>query len=842
MPNHNTKPPKPVQPPVQWGWVRSNMAEIMVFANGLFLTLLAFILVHIFVGKIIDDEYARTVASTKKSISAKLKDAEASLSGLSVYFSFSHMLEAAPIKEGFNSNIEPSPMFEQLMWIPAYDNTKAFFLYDRPNTEIAVLKQPAPNYKLIQKIHDIAQTKKVPFVFYDELLSSLVFKNEGQLFVKVRPLSIIKPIFTKEGLRGYLVGFTRLDKVLNLASLMEQENFLVAELLDSANRQVLYSVEDMSDVNAKSKGSYEESFVMNFTGSEVIGHFLYNKTGKNDVIEFAPWLVAFFGLVLTCVAYMVSLNNKKKALSLRRVNKMLANKNEELNSQVKERERLNQVLRRAERENRAIINGISDIIFEIGVNGEILFLNEAWVAVTGFDLETTMGKNMIDMIDVEDQEEQKKNLGLLVKGQKTAYRTMTKLRTLDGEYRAVEMVISMLRQDDNKNLRIVGSFTDMEERERAQHAISEVEKKYKAIWENAAGGIYQMTPDGKILSANPALVRILGYSNAEELMAIQNAHQELFVQAVDRASYLRNMLNISQESGFFEAQMYRKDGAKIWVHENMHAVKDGMLSVMYYEGSIEDVTERKESEIKLKEAKMQSDVANRAKSEFLANMSHELRTPLNSIIGFSEIIKNEVFGTIEPNSYKEYAVNIHDSGKNLLGIINQILDIARIDAGERELNESLVDIKKVTKSCIDLITPKAIQGEVMIIDAVPDSINKLVAEELGLKQIMMNVLSNAVKFTPNGGRVTIASEVEGDGKLRISITDTGIGLDQREIEKAVTAFGVLDGRLDKSTSGIGLGLSLVRSMMNLHGGRLDIMSQKGIGTTVSLIFPAHRVQ
>jgi signal transduction histidine kinase len=264
--------------------------------------------------------------------------------------------------------------------------------------------------------------------------------------------------------------------------------------------------------------------------------------------------------------------------------------------------------------------------------------------------------------------------------------------------------------------------------------------------------------------------------------------------------------------------------------------------LQYFEGSLQDVTVRRETEEQLKDAKLASDVANRAKSEFLANMSHELRTPLNSIIGFSEIIKNEVFGPVEPRPYWEYARDIHDSGKHLLSIINQILDISRIDAGERELKDSIVDIPKVAGICVEIVTPKAKSANLTLIEVGFEKAPKIIGEEIAIKQMMINLLSNAVKFTPAGGRITISAEHESSGPLRLSVTDTGVGLDDEEIERAMSPFGVLDGKMNKSTSGIGLGLSLVQALMKLHGGRLEIFSQKGIGTTVTLVFPAERVQ
>ena len=263
---------------------------------------------------------------------------------------------------------------------------------------------------------------------------------------------------------------------------------------------------------------------------------------------------------------------------------------------------------------------------------------------------------------------------------------------------------------------------------------------------------------------------------------------------------------------------------------------------MYFEGSIEDITKRKDAEIQLQEAKRESDMANRAKSEFLANMSHELRTPLNSIIGFSEIIRNQVFGPIEPQSYWEYARDIHESGKHLLSIINQILDISKIDAGDRELKESRVDMKKLVQGVVELAMPKIRDAGLTMPEPDLSTMPMIIGEEVAIRQILTNIISNSIKFTQAGGRISLGGEVDDKGGFRLSVTDTGIGLDQVEIKQVTSKFGVTDGRFSKSTSGIGLGLSLVQSLMRLHGGEVEILSQKGIGTTVVLVFPKERIQ
>jgi signal transduction histidine kinase len=218
-----------------------------------------------------------------------------------------------------------------------------------------------------------------------------------------------------------------------------------------------------------------------------------------------------------------------------------------------------------------------------------------------------------------------------------------------------------------------------------------------------------------------------------------------------------------------------------------------------------------------------------------------LRTPLNAIIGFSEIIRDEVLGSIGNVQYKEYVRDIYDSGKKLLSIINEILDVSRIETGDRQLNEGVVDITKVTRSCLDFIRPKLMAEKLVVVNLMEGAVPKVIGEELAIKQIVLNLLSNAVKFTGEGGRITLSHEIDHEGQLRISVTDTGVGLDEAEIEKALSPFGQVDSSLHRVGSGAGLGLTLVDSLIKLHGGRLELFSQKGVGTTATIVFPARRV-
>jgi two-component system cell cycle sensor histidine kinase PleC len=248
-----------------------------------------------------------------------------------------------------------------------------------------------------------------------------------------------------------------------------------------------------------------------------------------------------------------------------------------------------------------------------------------------------------------------------------------------------------------------------------------------------------------------------------------------------------------------------------------------------------------EQAARLDQLRDEAERANRTKSEFLANMSHELRSPLNAVIGFSEIMKDELFGTLGSSQYREYAYDIWASGRHLLDVINDILDLSKIEAGKLELAEARCELSDVVGSCMRLVAGRAQKAEVIVRPALSADGFILWADERKLKQVLINLLTNAIKFTKPGGRVSVGVTIERDGDLRIAVADTGIGIAREDIPKALAAFGQIESTLAKSYEGTGLGLPLSKALAELHGGSLEIESEVGVGTTVVISIPAARV-
>ena len=254
-----------------------------------------------------------------------------------------------------------------------------------------------------------------------------------------------------------------------------------------------------------------------------------------------------------------------------------------------------------------------------------------------------------------------------------------------------------------------------------------------------------------------------------------------------------------------------------------------------------EVVERVRAEEELRESRDEARAADRAKSEFLAAMSHELRTPLNAVIGFSEIIKTEALGPVGSTKYRDYAEDINESGQHLLKLINDILDLSKVESGADELHEENIEVSETANATLKLVGHRAEQGGVKLELEFADQLPALRADERKLKQILVNLLSNAVKFTDAGGEVTLKAWCRKDSGYVFQITDTGIGIAPEDIPKALSRFGQVDADLNRKYEGTGLGLPLTKALVELHGGSLDLQSQVGVGTTATVRFPATRI-
>ena len=825
-------------------WLTSGLAQAMVMMNGIIITVTAFFVLSYFINDMSVEQYRRTSNDAGRVLVDGISSLENSMRLVTSIILLSENNDKDALVQQIRNSVPDLSRFDQLIWL---------FEESPGNWQYKTITEASQN-EFIAK----AEYRLVPDqAFVMRLIQDGIFKHEllhtvsdfeGMDYVEekkdpqtmARSFAFIKMVKANNSRKGVVIGASRAAMIFDQGAISENNSVSRLTIRDINTGQRIYHMDRDGLGHDKKSSAFSQNYGFFVGDSEWQIVLEFAKEKNSMLLEKVPYIILFFGVVLTAVGTLFIRNNHRQSKKLAAMNYTLEQKNYELESEISERERLNSALAIAEKDNRAIIDSVSDVIFETDTEGNVLFLSAAWQKITGFEVERSKGGNLFSMLYPEDQEKQRNDYEQFIRGQKQTYHSFTRLRISDGTFRAIELSISMIRRDEKENLRVVGTITDVEERRRAERALAEAEKKYRTIVENAAGGLYQLTPEGIYLSANPAMARVLGYeSPADMLRLIKNANGGVYPDDSERKKFIDTLMSQDQIFGY-ETQVLTKDGSQIWVRENIRLVKDEQDNVLYYEGSMEDITKRKEADIALLEAKMQSDMANRAKTEFISNMSHELRTPLNAIIGFSDIMKNEVMGPLGQDLYKEYVTDIHQSGQGLLKIINEILDISKIEAGNHELNESEFSLSEVLESCLNLYSGRLQEKSITLTNEAKD-VPMIRGEELSVKQVISNIYTNAIKYTPNDGRITLLSNTEDNGTFRLSITDTGIGMSTREIRKALSPFGQVDNALDRSGDGVGLGLPLAQAIMGVHGGAIEIISERSIGTTVTLIFPPDRV-
>lgn len=383
------------------------------------------------------------------------------------------------------------------------------------------------------------------------------------------------------------------------------------------------------------------------------------------------------------------------------------------------------------------------------------------------------------------------------------------------------------------------SFIDVTELKNAEEALLASRSRFKDYAEVASDWFWEMDEDLRFSFFSGRNFQLTGYK-PEDLIGKTRA--ELAKDNLEDPRWREHFEDLLARRPFrdFSYQLTTPTGDNLHISISGTPVFDGEGNFQGYRGTGADVSSQVKDKEALQEAMEEAKFANRAKTEFLANMSHELRTPLNSVIGFSDLLMDEKNAALGPDKVSEYMRDINNSGKHLLELINDILDIARIERGLLELNEKKLDVPVLMASCQRLVYDRAFDAGVELKTEAAKTLPALLADELRTKQILLNLLSNAIKFTPEGGTINFRAGIDKDECFHLSVTDTGIGIAPENIETALSDFGQVDGTLARKYDGTGLGLPLSKKLAELHGGELMIKSNPGTGTTVTVRFPSER--
>lgn len=489
-------------------------------------------------------------------------------------------------------------------------------------------------------------------------------------------------------------------------------------------------------------------------------------------------------------------------------------------------EETNRALQESERKFRHLFESSPDAILVIDLNGSILDANPTALRLHGYSREQLMGMSIPDIVPPERRE----SVALRLRGSSEEEPLIAESFSLRSDGSVVPVEISSRRIEYGDQLAILLRIHDITERKSTMTALQQAEKKYRAIIENAVEGIFQTSLDGRFISANPALARIFGYDSPEDLITnLKDVSREVYVDPTTRSKFV-HLLEANGSVREFEAQAYRKDGSIIWTSESARVVRDETGRPMYYEGFVEDITQRRVAAEKTFHAIEVAESASRAKSEFLANMSHEIRTPINGIIGMTEL----ALDTNLTEEQREYLDRAKSSADALLSIINQILDFSKIEAGKLTPDPIRFSLRDTVSSAMATLAARAhLKSLEMASNILPYVPDVLIGDAYRLRQILLNLIGNAIKFTDRGEIIVhVDTDLESANSvsLHFVVTDTGIGIPAEKQKAIFEAFSQADGSMTRKYGGTGLGLAISSHLVEMMGGKIWVQSEPGEGS------------
>lgn len=490
---------------------------------------------------------------------------------------------------------------------------------------------------------------------------------------------------------------------------------------------------------------------------------------------------------------------------------------------------------------RLVMNTVPAMIAATDELAHVVFVNDYLASFFGIDPTAAVGKTFAELIGPEYGARHAEIDRRVLATGRTLYGIEETVTSHTGEQASFLTTKAPLRDAQGRITNIVSVSIDITERRERERLLHEKSTLLRATTDAMAQGMVAFDAQLVIHMSNHRAAHLLAVPEA--MLRPGESFQAVIDHGIARGDYgpgeaveiARRYLQMVRRGVAFQIERERSDGTVIEIRGN--PMSTGGAVVTYTE-----ITELKRVERELRMAKDAAESANQAKSEFLAHMSHELKTPLNAIMGFAELMKSQVLGPLGNERYREYCSDIFTSGGHLLSMVNDILELAKLEAGQAQLSESDVSLGATIEAVLEQLRASAERGKLDVAVRVPPDLPRMRGDAGKLRQIFVNLVSNAIKFTPEGGRVSIGMAVAPDRGLRVEVTDTGAGIPADVLARIQHPFGHPNAERTRRKSGSGLGLPLAIELVKLHGGRCDIASRVGDGTQVVIWFPPARTR